>query len=81
MAALLGDLDEATAYFARARLVQAAAGQRPLNAIADRDEALALLRAGWGGERVQALLDAALAEFRVLGMQEWERRTRASSPG
>src|SRR5262249_14773482 len=46
MAALLGDADEARDYFGRARVALDASGQRPLRAIVEYDEALALTRLG-----------------------------------
>jgi pimeloyl-ACP methyl ester carboxylesterase len=76
MAALLGDMAEASTYFARARTELAASGRRPLRAIVDYDEALALLRASPADPvRVSLLLDAALAQFRTLGMEAWRKRT------
>ena len=86
MAALLGDGAEAAAYFRAARAAADAQGRRPLRAIVDYDEALALLRAGGGGRgagtdagRVKALLEAALAAFRLLGMGEmWAERAEGA---
>jgi DNA-binding CsgD family transcriptional regulator len=76
MAALLGDMAEASTYFARARTELEASGRRPLRAIADYDEALALLRASSADPvRVSLLLDAALEQFRTLGMEAWMKRT------
>jgi tetratricopeptide (TPR) repeat protein len=84
MAALLGDMAEAEEYFERARAVLEASGQRPLRAIVDYDEALMYLRRAAPGdpstslraskERAAPLLDAALAQFRELGMSGWIRR-------
>ena len=72
MAALLGDMGQAAAYFDQARAELEASGQRPLRAIVDYDEALADIRRGVGGRtRRTALLDAALARFRALGMDAW----------
>jgi DNA-binding NarL/FixJ family response regulator len=77
MAALLGNREEATQHFAQARLVLGNSGHRPIRALVDYDEALALLRADHarGGEdtmlRMQALLEAALEQFRALGMRGW----------
>ena len=75
MAALRGDLAEATAYFAHARRAAEEAGQRPLRAIVDYDEALALTidRPG-DAARAGALFTSALAQFRALRMQPWEQR-------
>jgi hypothetical protein len=44
MATLLGEHDEAAIFFARARVTLADAGHRPMRAIVDYDEALALSR-------------------------------------
>lgn len=75
MAALLGDVVEAHEYFDRARARLEADDRRPERAIADHDEALALLRAGAGDHhRIAALLDEALMQFRALGMAGWEAR-------
>jgi DNA-binding CsgD family transcriptional regulator len=75
MAALTGDMAEATAYFAHARQVAENGGQRPLRAIIDYDEALALARNGSPDQtRREMLLDAALTQFRTLGMKPWEQR-------
>jgi DNA-binding CsgD family transcriptional regulator len=76
MAVLLGDMAEASTYFERARTELAASGRRPLRAIVDYDEALALLRASAAEPvRVSLLLDAALAQFSTLGMEAWRKRT------
>lgn len=78
MAALLGEPDEATQFFARARATLADAGHRPMRAIVDYEEALALSRAGVSGAgRIAALLDAATAQFADLGMPGWLARARA----
>jgi DNA-binding CsgD family transcriptional regulator len=77
MAALLGHHDEAADYFARARNTLDAAGHRPMRAIVDYDEALALTRANTTDHpRIAALLDAALAQFTALGMPGWAQRAR-----
>jgi DNA-binding CsgD family transcriptional regulator len=84
MAALLGEAGEAAAFFARARDALEASGQRPLRAIADYDEALALARGGWQERaRILGLLDAAEQTFQALGMAGWAQRTadlRAQAP-
>ena len=78
MAALLGDMAEANHWFAVARERTESAGLRPLRAISDYDEALALVRAGSADrERILALLDAALASFEPLGMGGWAKRALA----
>ena len=77
MAALLGDMAEASTYFMLARTVLETRGQQLLRAIVDYDEALALLRVGSTDPvRVSRLLDAALAQFRTLGMDAWMKRTK-----
>jgi len=76
MAALLGNGAEASTYFARARTVLETNGQKLLRAIVDYDEALALIHMG-SLDRVQiaSLLDTALAQFRALDMDAWQKRT------
>jgi DNA-binding CsgD family transcriptional regulator len=76
MAALLGDMAEASTYFAWARTELEASGRRPLRAIVDHDEALALLRThSTDHARISLLLDTALEQFRTLGMVEgWRKR-------
>jgi DNA-binding CsgD family transcriptional regulator len=77
MAALLGEHDEAAHFFARARATLAAAGHRPMRAIVDYDETLALRRAGIAhAGRITDLLDAALTQFSDLGMTGWVARAR-----
>jgi len=76
MAALLGEMPEASTYFLRARTELEASGRRPLRAIVDYDEALALLRThSIDHARITLLLDAALQQFRTLGMEAWLKRT------
>jgi DNA-binding CsgD family transcriptional regulator len=75
MAALLGDMAEASMYFARARTELEASGRRPLRAIVDHDEALGLLRThSTDHARISLLLAAALEQFRTLGMEGWRKR-------
>ena len=52
------------------------AGRAPLRAVADYDEALMYARRAADGDRERALplLDAALAQFREIGMTGWLRR-------
>ncbi len=77
MAALLGDLDQAGDYFARARRLLQADGRRHLLAIVDHDEALSLrCRGSAERERALALLSSARAVFEQLGMGEWARRAQ-----
>jgi DNA-binding winged helix-turn-helix (wHTH) protein/tetratricopeptide (TPR) repeat protein len=79
VAALAGRYDEAEQWFARAREVLDEQGARPLRALCDLDEALALLTRGGGGARVRAhaLLDAATARFEEVGMPGWIRHADA----
>ncbi len=75
MAALLGDMAEASTYFAQARTELEASGRRPLRAIVDYDEALALLCThSTDHARISLLLDTALEQFRTLGMEAWRKR-------
>jgi DNA-binding CsgD family transcriptional regulator len=75
MAALLGDIAEASTYFARARTELEASGRRPLRAIADFDEALALLRThSTDHARISLLLNTALEQFRTFDMEGWRKR-------
>jgi DNA-binding CsgD family transcriptional regulator len=78
MTSLLGDRAEAEVYFAQARAATEAGGQRPLRAITDYDEAWSLGRAGSSNYvQIEALLDAALAQFQALGMAGWAERVLA----
>jgi tetratricopeptide (TPR) repeat protein len=76
LSALSGRFEEASEWFARARAVFEQQGARPLRAIADHDEALMFVRRAADGDRERALplLDAALAQFREIGMTGWLRR-------
>ena len=82
MHTLLGHHADAAAAFNRARTTLEKNGQRPLRAMADYDEALALLRYGRGAptaetvERVNELIGAAEAGFAALGMGGWEASAR-----
>jgi hypothetical protein len=81
LCALQGRNDEARDWFAKARTVLDEQGARPLRAIVDYDEALMYARRGapGDGERARPLLDAALRQFRTLGMPGWIRRAEALS--
>ncbi|MGD9934196.1 MAG: AAA family ATPase [Dehalococcoidia bacterium] len=92
LCALQGRLIEAREAFAEARIVLEKQGARPLRAICDYDEALALVRDEGRGlrdaqfpstprELCETLLDAALAQFRELGMTGWVRRAEALRAG
>jgi len=76
LCAVSGRFEEAREWFARARAVLEEQGARPLRAVADYDEALMFVRRAAEGDRERALplLDAALAQFREIGMTGWLRR-------
>jgi class 3 adenylate cyclase/tetratricopeptide (TPR) repeat protein len=78
LAALQGRFDEAHEWFVKARQVLEEEGARPLRAVVDFEEALALARRRAPGDREQALglLQAALERFEPLGMTGWVRRAR-----
>ncbi|MEA2598439.1 MAG: hypothetical protein QOF01_4908, partial [Thermomicrobiales bacterium] len=79
MAALLGNMAEATEFFGRARQSLEASHRRPLRAIVDLDEATFLLGAGPAQlPRVLELLDAATTAFETLGMTPWLERAQAT---
>ncbi len=73
--ALTGRYDEASEWFAAARAVLDEEGWRPLRAIVDHDEALMYIRRAQDGDtaRARPLLEAALAQFRDIGMTGWQR--------
>jgi DNA-binding winged helix-turn-helix (wHTH) protein/tetratricopeptide (TPR) repeat protein len=77
--ALEGRFDEAEGWFARAREVLDEQGARPLRALCDLDQAIALLQRGGPGarSRAEALLDAACARFEEVGMPGWLRNAEA----
>ncbi|HEV8623086.1 MAG TPA: AAA family ATPase [Acidimicrobiia bacterium] len=83
VSALQGRYDEATEWFARARKVLDEQGARPLRAVVDYDEALVHLRRGAPGDAEQArpLIEAALRQFRSIGMTGWVRRAEETSAG
>lgn len=78
MQTLLGQHADAAASFNRARASLDANGQRPLRAMVDHDEAVALLRHGRGSptpeaiDRAISLTDSAASGFAALGMTRWE---------
>ena len=74
-AALLGDLSEARASFARARTALEARGQRALLAIVDYDEATVLRKTE--REAAARLLEAARPQFAELEMTGWLERADA----
>jgi hypothetical protein len=79
LCALQGRYDEAVEWFAKARTVLEEQGARPLRAIVDFDQALMYHRRDEPGakERAAPLLEAALAQFRELGMSGWIRRAES----
>jgi DNA-binding CsgD family transcriptional regulator len=83
MAALRRDLPAASTLFERSRKTLDESGQRPLRAIVDLDEALALDRlASTDRSKLRNLVDAATAAFETLGMHPWlERAQQLSRPG
>jgi hypothetical protein len=78
MCALQGRFDEATGWFAKARVVLDEQGARPLRAITDFEEARMLARRAAPGDRERALplLDAAVRQFEAIGMPGWIRRAQ-----
>jgi tetratricopeptide (TPR) repeat protein len=76
LCALQGRHDEAIEWFAKLRKVLDQEGYRTLRAMVDFDEALMYARRGAPGDRERAkpLLDAAIAQFRDIGMTGWLRR-------
>jgi tetratricopeptide (TPR) repeat protein len=82
LCALQGRYDEAVEWFAKARNVLDEQGARPLRAIVDFDEALMYVRRNASGdtERAGPLLEAALLQFRAIGMDGWITRAEALVP-
>jgi tetratricopeptide (TPR) repeat protein len=76
LCALQARYDEAAEWFAKSRAVLEEQGARPLRAIADFDEAWMHIRRGAPGdlERARPLLDAAMTQFKSIGMTGWLRR-------
>ncbi len=83
LCALQGRYDEAAEWFAKSRAVLQEQGARPLLAIADFDEAWMYIRRNAPGdkERARRLLDAAIAQFKSIGMTGWLRRAEGLSLG
>lgn len=81
LCALQGRCDEAAEWFDEARTVLDEQGARPLRAIVDYDEALMYARRAEQGDRERSLplLEAALRQFRAIGMQGWIRRAEAET--
>jgi DNA-binding CsgD family transcriptional regulator len=81
MCALMGEREEASRWFARARTVLDELGLQPARALADFDEALALERLAQGQlgdarQPARALAAAAQAAFERIGMTPWIARGR-----
>jgi hypothetical protein len=80
-----GRIEEACEWFAKARVVLEEQGARPLRAICDHDEALALVRhsrktgAPLDRARVRELLEKASAQFVEIGMTGWITRAKTLS--
>jgi class 3 adenylate cyclase len=79
LCALQGRYDEAIEWFAKSRAALDEQGARPLRAIADLDEGWMYLRRRAAGDRERAkpLLDAAMSQFRTIGMTGWLRRAES----
>ena len=79
LCALQHRYEEAVEWFAKSRAVLDEQGARPLRAIVDYDEALMYVRRGEAGDdkRAAPLLEAALMQFRTLGMPGWIRRAES----
>jgi tetratricopeptide (TPR) repeat protein len=73
LCALQGRYDEASRWFREARTILEEDGARPLRAIVDYDEALMYARRAADGDRQRALplLEAAMGQFRDIGMTGW----------
>ena len=76
LSALQGRYEEAAEWFEKARAVLDEQGARPLRAIVDFDEAVMYRRRAEQGDAELAapLLEAALEQFRELGMTGWTER-------
>jgi DNA-binding CsgD family transcriptional regulator len=82
MHALSGELAEAHELFAAQRDALAEAGRRPLRAIVDYDEAVALAAAGKSRQsEAGQLLELAARAFEELGMTGWLGRSRRMLDG
>ena len=73
LCAVDGRLDEAAHWFGQARAVLEEQGARPLRAITDFDEALMYARLERHAS-ARPLLEAAVGQFRRIGMSGWLRR-------
>jgi len=79
LCAVSGRHEEAGAWFQKARDVLEEQGARPLRAIVDYNEALMYVRRNAPGdaEHARRLLNAALSQFREIGMPGWIDRAEA----
>ncbi|HEX8132609.1 MAG TPA: hypothetical protein VF880_04165, partial [Actinomycetes bacterium] len=77
LCAVDGRHEEASRWFAQARVMLDAQGARPLRAIVDFDEAQMHQRAG-RPDAARPLLEAATDQFTRLGMTGWLRRAKAA---
>ena len=82
LCALQRRYDEASEWFAQARVVLKEQGARPLRAITDYDEALMFLRRADAGDRESArpLLKVAAEQFRNIGMTNGCAAPKKPSP-
>ena len=80
LCAVDGRHEEASQWFAEARVTLDGQGARPLRAIVDFDEALMRRRAG-RPDAARPLLDTAVDQFARLGMTGWLRRAKAAGGG
>jgi tetratricopeptide (TPR) repeat protein len=83
LCALSGRHEEAVGWFQKARDVLDEQGARPLRAIVDYDEALLYVRRGAAGDAARAapLVEAALSQFREIGMLGWISRAEELKAG
>ncbi|HUA34554.1 MAG TPA: AAA family ATPase [Candidatus Binataceae bacterium] len=80
LSALHGRYEEASDFFAQARRALDEQGSRIVRAIVDYDEALMYLRRARNGDGrlARPLLDAALGQFKIIGMTGWIARAAAT---
>src|SRR5262249_16441231 len=80
--ALTGRFDEASEWFAKARVVLESQGARALRAIVDYDEGLMFMRRAAHGDRARArdLMAVASKSFRELNMSGWQKRVDEDEP-
>jgi DNA-binding CsgD family transcriptional regulator len=78
---LAGNVADARELFASERARLETAGLRPLRAILDYDEAIAIAAAGSGFGEADALLELAFRQFQGLGMLGWAKRAELLQVG